>query len=143
MGSIEEFAQDIADFINSNNERAAVIVAFSMIEQFISDLLELRSKHPSSYKHLSIAVKISLLHDIGELSDREFECIDWLRKQRNKAAHKRGFTVQREGIFNNRCMMGVLQGQLDPLREILLTTVGAFWNKHREIQRRYLDNDET
>ena len=136
MGAIEDFAQGITEFLQSNNERAVVIFAFSMIEKFVSDLLELKSKHQSSYKHLSISVKISLLHDMGELSDWELECIDWLRKQRNKAAHKPGFIMQRAEI-PNRCMMVQFQGLWEPLKNILITTVGGFWNEHPEIRGLY------
>ena len=135
MDTIEEFLKGIEEFSLEKNERAAVILAFSMLEQFVSDLLKIKCKHPEGYKNLSVSVKISLLHDIGEISNNEYESINWLRRQRNKAAHKPGYKVDRSGI--QKKWIAPLLEKMDLLQSYLITAVGGFWNRHPEMREFY------
>jgi len=92
MKTVEEFSNAISEFLNAENERAAVIFAFSLLEQFIGDLLTLKSKHPRSYKNMSVSMKMKLLHELNAITDHEYESIEWLRKQRNKSSHTRNYS---------------------------------------------------
>lgn len=135
MDTVEEFSNAVSDFLNSENERAAIIFAFSMLEQFVGDLLKIKSKHPNSYKNLSVFLKMNLLNEIGAISDNEYEAIDWLRKQRNKAAHKPGFKVDQSSIKESWTMSTMTSKTL--LQNYLVTTVIGFWNNHSEIRKFY------
>ena len=132
---IDNFSEGVSEFLNMRNQRAMIIFAFSMLETFISDLVKIKCKHPRSFESLSIAVKISLLHELGEISDNQFESINWLRKQRNKAAHTVGFQVDQSEI-QDRWVMNELQ-ELGLLQKYLITTVGGFWNSHKELKDHY------
>ena len=135
MDSVDDFSDSIAEFLQVNNDRAAIIFAFSMLEQFISDLLKIKSKHSKSYMHLSTSVKISFLHDLGEISDNEYESITWLRKIRNDAAHKAGYKINRSDIQKRWIMESA--DTIKILENYLITTVVGFWNNHGELYRYY------
>jgi hypothetical protein len=98
LDSIEEFSDAISEFLNSGNDRAAIIFAFSLLEQFIGDLVKEKCKRPASYKNLSVNLKLNILFDIGSVTESEFERIDWLRKVRNQAAHKPGYKINESEI---------------------------------------------
>lgn len=135
MDTIKEFSDSVAEFIHSDNDRAATIFAFSMLEQFISDVLERKSKHPKSYQHLSIAVKVNLLHELNEISNNDLESINWLKKQRNKVAHSIGYKINRDEI-QERWLMPALSNK-DIFSNYLTTTVLGFWNNHPELNALY------
>lgn len=132
---LDSFSKGVSEFLNMSSQRAMIIFAFSMLETFISDLVKIKCKHPRSFESLSITVKISLLHELGEISDIQFESINWLRKQRNKAAHTVGFEVNQSEI-QDRWVMEEIQG-LGLLQKYLITTVGGFWNSHIELRDHY------
>jgi len=135
MDTIEDFSKAIADFLDAENERAAIIFAFSLLEQFVTDLLKIKSKHPELYNNLSVFLKVNLLHEIGAISDAEYESISWLRIQRNKAAHSPSYKVDLSGIKDNWVMSDLKNKTL--LQKYLLTTVIGFWNVHTEIFKFY------
>jgi len=133
--SDEYFSEGVSDLLKCESERAAVIFAFSVIESMVSDLINLKTRHPKSYSQLSMQVKLNLLHEMNEITDLEYESISWLRKQRNKAAHSPGFVVDKTQI-QDRWIMQDLRG-LGPLQKYLITVVGSFWNSRPELRANF------
>lgn len=135
MDTIQDFIDGITDFLQVDNERAAVIFSFSMLEQFISDLVKIKCKHPKIYENFSVYHKINLLHELEAISDKEYESINWFRAKRNDAAHKPGYKVDKSEIQNRWVMREM--GEMSLLQNYLITTVGGFWNTHPELMKYY------
>lgn len=135
MDTIDDFSSAVAEFLSADNERAALIFAFSLLEQFVGDLIKVKCKHPISYSNVSAALKINILHEIGAINEDEYKAICWLRKQRNKAAHKPCYKVQESEIHQTWIMKDIQAKSL--LHKFLATTVLGFWNNHLEILELY------
>ena len=133
MNKVENFVQGLQDFINLNNDRASIIFAFSMVEAMVDDLIVLKTKHHRSYQNLSVATKINILHELSSLTDNQYEALNWFRRQRNKAAHRPGFSPA-IGEIQDRWIMPGMDEDF-PLRNFLITTVGTLWNKNPEIHK--------
>ena len=135
MDTIEDFSSAVSEFLSADNERAALIFAFSLLEQFVGDLIKVKCKHPSSYSHVSASLKINILHEIDAINKDEYQAICWLKKQRNEAAHKPGYKVN-ESEINQSWIMNNIQAK-SLLHKFLATTVLGFWNEHLEILELY------
>ena len=135
MDTIEEFSFALSEFMNAENERAALIFAFSLIEQFVNDLTKIKCKHHKAYENLSTYTKLNILNEINSVTDNELEAINWLRKQRNKAAHKPGYKAN-DSEIKKHWMMEAMKKKTN-LQNFLATTVMGFWNGHPEIRKYY------
>jgi hypothetical protein len=69
-----------SEFLSPHSDRVSVIVAFSLLETMVSDLLNDKSKHSKSYVNLPASLKIDLLHDLKIIDDHEHQKLSWLRK---------------------------------------------------------------
>ncbi|MEJ1296195.1 MAG: hypothetical protein RPU63_01750 [Candidatus Sedimenticola sp. (ex Thyasira tokunagai)] len=135
MDTMQDFTKGITDFLQANNDRAALIFSFSMLEQFIGDLIKIKCKHSRAYENFSAFHKISLLHELDLISEQEYESINWLREKRNDAAHQPGYSLD-ESTIPARWLMKDM-GEMSALNNYLITTIGGFWNAHPEIRRHY------
>lgn len=82
--------------------RMLVIVTHGFIELMVNTLIDARCKNAKrisgSNRDYSHSVKCVLLHELGVLSDHEFNILDWFRKLRNEAAHKAKFKLTAERL---------------------------------------------
>jgi hypothetical protein len=127
----------LQDVLDVNSPRASIIFAYSLIEVFIGDLIGSSAIHKKAYANLSPYTKTCLCHDLGKLSQAEFERLEWLRRQRNAAAHNPTYQPDISSI-KNKWIMSDMRG-MDRLKAFLVCLIGDMWNKHREL-RESVDN---
>ena len=73
-----------------HNTRSMLIVTHSFIEVLINKLVEQKFKHGkeiSDDRNFSHYMKLILLHEIGIFTDKEYDCLNRIRKCRNSAVH--------------------------------------------------------
>lgn len=50
--------QAFAEFMQPYSDRVSIIVAFSLLESMVSDVVQENTKHPQSYANLSSSLKL-------------------------------------------------------------------------------------
>ncbi len=115
---------------NRDNERSLVVVSHGVIELFVNTLIEAHCRNAKriaedtrGYPH---SARLLILHELGVLTDREYEVYDWFRRLRNRAAHDPFFVVGK-GDFGH-----LAEGFRDPskLWELCIDLVGGLWNQN-------------
>lgn len=131
------FTTTLRDLISTGNNRTTVIVACCIVETLISDLIQQHTKHASKYRRLSLSAKLDILHELGIVSDFDYERISHLRKIRNDAAHNPIFEVDVSSIKDGWIKQSVYKH--DRLNDFLINVACGFWNNHPEIRNPDVD----
>lgn len=121
------------------NHRLLLIVSCSFAELMVGTLIEEYCKRGKKINDNSrdfpFSVRITLLHELGLISEAEYQHLNWLRKRRNEAAHKPGFRFRKEHLppwsdeFHDRP---------EKLCSLCINIVGVFWNNRVELFRERL-----
>jgi hypothetical protein len=82
--------------------RLLVIVAHAFVELAINTMVEAVCKSGKKISRQSRdfphSIKLTILNEMGILSDHHFKLLDWFRKLRNDAAHDFDFGVTKERL---------------------------------------------
>ncbi len=117
-----------------DNHRQCVIIMHGFLELLVSALVEAKCKNGKrivqdsrTYPHSS---KLILLHELGLLSDPDYDDLDWLRKIRNKAAHEALFTLKSSDL---KPFKGTQFESPDHFDALCFDIFVGLWNKHVEL----------
>lgn len=119
-----------------DNPRFLLVLSCSFAELLMGTLIEEVCKDGKKINDNSrdypFAVRLTLLHEMGHLHDLHFMWLNWLRKQRNDAAHKADFR------FTNVHMPewgGDEHRSKDKLFSLCANILGVVWNQNTPIYR--------
>ena len=125
-----------------DNPRFLLVLSCSFAELLIGTLIEARCKDGNrindNTRDFPFSVRLTLLREMGLLHDLHFTWFNWLRKQRNDAAHKAGFrfTTDRMPEWG-----GDEHKTPDKLFSLCANVLCIFWNQHVELFRQKLPID--
>lgn len=116
------------------SHRLNVIAAHGLLELLINALVKASCKHgkdiSSHRRDYTHSAKLVILHELGILSDWEFEHFTWFRKLRNRAAHEPLFLIHPDDLTLFR---GTQYSTSSAFHELCLDLVAGFWNRHIEL----------
>ncbi len=125
-----------------NNPRFLLVLSCSFAELLIGTLIEETCKDGKKIndntRDFPFSVRLTLLREMGHLHDLHFKWLNWLRKQRNDAAHKPDFRFTDErmpewGGDNHRTV--------EKLFSLCLNILAVVWNQHTSLYIRKLPID--
>jgi hypothetical protein len=119
-----------------DNPRFLLILSCSFAELLIATLIE---EHCRNGKRINgndrdfpFSVRLTLLHEMGVLQDPHFLWLNWLRKQRNNAAHEADFRFTAKSL---PAWAGKHHRTPDKLFSLCVNILGLIWNQHVELFR--------
>ncbi len=114
--------------------RLLVLVGNGFLEVLVSTLVKYKLKRGTSVsadsRTYTYSVKLTLLHEAGILTDKEFTTLDWYRSIRNRAAHEPLFRIETEDFA---ALGNPAYASLARLQSLTTDLVGQIWNKHYEL----------
>lgn len=140
---LESFFSDI-DSVN-HKPRFQIIVTGGYLELLVNTLIEHKCKS-NGPKKFNYANKLVLLHEIGTISENEFEILNAFRDLRNEAAHVAQFTLTPEMIapflknfkhYKSGRLFGIANFQ-----QICHVILGGFWNAHTAVFHPYFNPEQ-
>jgi hypothetical protein len=125
-----------------DNHRLLLIVSCSFAELLIGTLIEEKCKNGkqinSNTRDFPFSVRLTLLHEMGLLHDLHLQRFNWLRKQRNDAAHNPGFRFTADRLPD---WVGDAHRTPDKLFSLCANILCIFWNNHVYLFREKLPVD--
>ena len=121
------------------NPRLLIVVSCTFAELMIGTLIEARCREGKRInkdnRDFPFSVKLTLLRQMNILHEDHFTWLNWLRKQRNDAAHEAEFQ-----FTSNRLPTwgGDAHRTPDKLFSLCLNILANVWNEHVELFREKL-----
>jgi hypothetical protein len=125
-----------------DNHRFLLILSCSFAELLVGTLIEDKCKRGKSINRNSrdfpFSVRLTLLNEMGLLHDLHLQWFDWLRKQRNDAAHNADFRFTADRLPE---WGGEAHRTPDKLFSLCANMLCIFWNQHVYLFREKLPVD--
>jgi hypothetical protein len=122
-----------------DNHRLLLVLSCAFAELMIGTLIEDKCRKGKQIngnnRDFPFSVRLTLLNEMGLLDPVHFDRLNWLRQQRNDAAHKPDFrfTADRLPTWG-----GDDHRTPDKLFSLCVNVLGVFWNQHVELFRKKL-----
>ena len=122
-----------------DNHRFLLILSCAFAELLVSVLIDNHCKHAADIndrqRDFPLSVRLTLLHEVNVLADDHYMWLNWLRRQRNDAAHRADFkfTGDRMPPWG-----GKDHNSPDKLFSLCVNMLGVIWNSHVELFREKL-----
>ena len=124
------------------NYRFLLILTCSFAELMVGALIEEKCKNGKAINNNSrdfpFSVRLTMLNEMGHIHDIHFEWLNWLRKQRNDAAHKPDFHFTSDRM---PAWAGEKHKTADKLFSLCVNILGIFWNQNVQLYRTKLPID--
>jgi hypothetical protein len=137
-GVMPTVLKDIGAF--QQNHRFVLIQSCAFAELLCSILIDASCKHAAEINERSrdypFSVKLTLLNELDVISDEMYSYLNWLRKQRNDAAHSATFVFNPDTIPN--CDWA--RDHKDHLWFVCSILLGMFWASHQDVFAAALPN---
>jgi hypothetical protein len=117
-----------------DNPRFLLVLSCSFAELMIGTLIEARCKNGKgindNVRDFPFSVRLTLLREMNVLHEAHFIWLNWLRKQRNDAAHKPEF---RFTVGKLRDWGGEQHRTPDKLFSLCTNILAGVWNQHLDL----------
>lgn len=114
--------------------RLLVLVGNGFLEVLINTLVRHKLKRgevaAADSRTYTYAVRLTLLHEAGVLTDKEFSTLDWYRSIRNRAAHEPLFYIEDQDFA---ALANPAYANATLLSRLTTDLVGSIWNKYAEL----------
>lgn len=125
-----------------DNHRFLLILSCAFAELLVSVLIAERCKHAAEinerHRDYPLSVRLTLLHELTIIPHEHYIWLNWLRGQRNDAAHMAAFKFTKERL---PAWGGQDHQTTDKLFSLCVNILGVFWNSHVELFREKLPLD--
>lgn len=122
-----------------DNHRFLLILSCAFAELLVSVLVESHCKHAKQinerHRDYSLAVRLTLLHELSVIPDELYVRLSWLRQQRNRAAHQAAFRFTSQHVPQ---WADKDHRTPDKLFSLCVNLLGVFWNNYVELFREKL-----